>query len=59
VTNNGTDVTYTPDKDYSGSDSFSYTISDGNGRTYTATVDVTVNSVNGNPAAEPYNGTTP
>ena len=42
VTNNGTDVTYTPDDDYSGFDSFTYTVSDGNGSTDTATVNVTV-----------------
>jgi len=46
VTNNGTDVTYTPDTDYSGTDSFTYTISDGNGGTDTATVAITVNPVN-------------
>jgi hypothetical protein len=42
VANNGTNVSYTPDADYLGSDSFSYTISDGNGGTDTATVNVTV-----------------
>ena len=36
------DVTYTPDPDWSGTDSFTYTISDGQGGTDTATVEVTV-----------------
>jgi uncharacterized repeat protein (TIGR01451 family) len=42
VTNNGSDVTYTPDPGFNGTDSFTYTISDGNGGTDTATVTVTV-----------------
>ena len=36
------EITYTPDADYNGTDSFSYTVSDGNGGTDTATVTVTV-----------------
>lgn len=43
INTNGT-VKYTPTTDYSGADSFSYTISDGNGNTATANVDVTVMS---------------
>jgi hypothetical protein len=35
-------VTYTPDAGYSGSDSFSYTVSDGNGGEATANVDISV-----------------
>ena len=42
VINNGGDVTYTPDAGFTGTDSFSYTISDGHGGTDTATVTVTV-----------------
>jgi len=42
VSNNGNDVTYTPDPYFNGIDSFTYTISDGNGGTDTATVTVTV-----------------
>ena len=42
VTNNGNDVTYTPNPGFAGTDSFDYTISDGNGGTDTATVTVTV-----------------
>ncbi|RMB56458.1 tandem-95 repeat protein, partial [Dokdonia sinensis] len=35
-------VTYTPDADFSGTDTFEYTITDDNGNTSTATVDVTI-----------------
>ncbi len=42
VTIVGTTVTYTPNAGYTGSDSFTYTISDGKGGTSTATVNVTV-----------------
>jgi VCBS repeat-containing protein len=45
VTNNGTNVTYTPDPDFSGADSFTYTISDGNGGIDTASVSATVDPV--------------
>ncbi|MEW6226196.1 MAG: Ig-like domain-containing protein [Chloroflexota bacterium] len=44
-------VRYTPAADYHGADSFSYTISDGNGGSATATVNVAVTSVNDPPAA--------
>jgi len=40
-------VTYTPDEGFFGSDSFSYTVSDGNGGFATASVSVTVNEVTG------------
>ncbi len=42
--------TYTPDANYDGADSFTYTVSDGNGGTATGTVSVTVNSTNEAPA---------
>jgi len=42
VINNGSNVTYTPALNFTGTDSFNYTISDGNGGTATATVNVTV-----------------
>jgi|GEM_PF-2452210 len=42
VANNGTTVSYTPAASFSGTDSFTYTISDGRGGTDTATVNVTV-----------------
>ncbi len=50
--------TYTPAADYHGDDAFSYTVSDGNGGTHTATVNLTVNSVNDAPVAQTVNGTT-
>ncbi len=59
VTNNGSDVSYTPDANYNGSDSFTYTVSDGNGGTDTATVSVTVTSVNDPPVAGDDSATTP
>ena len=39
-------LTYTPDANYNGSDSFTYTISDGNGHTDTAAANVTITAVN-------------
>ncbi|MCK5181398.1 MAG: tandem-95 repeat protein, partial [Dehalococcoidia bacterium] len=42
VSNNGSYVVYTPATGFNGTDSFSYTVSDGNGGTDTATVSVTV-----------------
>lgn len=47
---NGT-VTYTPNINFFGNDAFTYTVSDGNGGTDTATVSVTVNLVNSPPTA--------
>ncbi|MGE0854476.1 MAG: DUF4347 domain-containing protein, partial [Hyphomicrobiaceae bacterium] len=44
-------VSYTPDANYNGADSFTYTISDGNGGTATATVNLTVTPVNEPPVA--------
>jgi VCBS repeat-containing protein len=58
VTIGGTTVTYTPNADYTGSDSFTYTISDGNGATDTATVNVEVTRTNDAPAAADDNYTT-
>lgn len=42
VTHDGSNVTYTPNTGYTGADSFTYTISDGNGGTDTATVNLTI-----------------
>ena len=47
INGNNTSVTYTPNTGYTGSDSFNYTISDGQGATDTATVNVTVNAAGG------------
>ncbi|HGY57155.1 MAG TPA: tandem-95 repeat protein [Caldithrix abyssi] len=58
VTNNGSDVTYTPNSGYNGNDTFDYVASDGNGGLDTATVTVTVNSVNDRPVAVDDNATT-
>jgi len=51
VINNDSNVTYIPDPNFYGTDSFTYTISDYNGGFDAATVTVTVNSVNDNPDA--------
>lgn len=50
ISADGKAVEYTPDPDYVGSDSFTYTITDSGGSD-TATVDVTVTSVNDDPTA--------
>ena len=50
--NHGTDVTYTPHSGFVGEDSFTYTISDGQGGSDTATVTVMVGMVNTAPVAE-------
>ncbi len=44
ASDNDTNVLYTPDADYSGSDVFTYTVSDGNGGFDTATVTITVSA---------------
>jgi hypothetical protein len=46
-----TGVSYTPNANFFGTDSFTYTISDGNGGSDTATVHVTVTNVNDTPDA--------
>ena len=50
--NSDNTITYTPHNNYNGSDSFSYTISDGNGAEASATVNITVNAVNDAPTAQ-------
>lgn len=47
----GISLTYTPNPNFNGLDSFTYAISDGNGGTDTATVNITVNAVNDPPDA--------
>ena len=49
VDNGDGTYTYTPDANYSGADSFTYTISDGAGGTATGTVNLTVTAVNDAP----------
>jgi hypothetical protein len=56
--NGNNTVRYTPDANYNGADSFSYTLSDGNGGTDTGNVNVTVNPVNDFPAAVNDSGIT-
>ncbi|MGF1525007.1 MAG: beta strand repeat-containing protein, partial [Leptolyngbyaceae cyanobacterium] len=51
VDNGDGTVTYTPDTDFSGTDSFTYEVSDGNGGTDTALVTVSVSNENGVPDA--------
>jgi hypothetical protein len=51
-------LSYTPKADFSGSDSFTYTVSDGKGGKNKATVHVRVNEVNDAPKAEGSNVTT-
>ena len=50
---------YTPDADFNGTDSFTYTVEDGQGGTDTATVTVTVSAVNDLPTAEDDSVSTP
>ena len=52
VTTDGATVSYTPNLNYCGADSFTYTVSDGNGGTDTATVSITVTCVNDAPEAD-------
>ena len=57
INGNGT-IQYTPPPNYYGSDSFSYTVSDGHGGTASANVTVTVAAVNDPPTADPKTYTT-
>jgi DNA/RNA endonuclease G (NUC1) len=51
ITGGGTGVSYTPAANFFGSDSFTYTINDGQGGSDTATVNVTITNVNDAPVA--------
>ena len=51
IIGDGPAVTYTPNVDANGADTFTYTVSDGNGGTDTATVAVNITSVNDEPDA--------
>lgn len=66
VNNNGTAsnfsddfIVYTPNTSFSGTDTFTYTVNDGNGGTDNATVNLTINQVNftGTPNADTLTGT--
>ncbi|PXA04418.1 hypothetical protein DDZ13_07760 [Coraliomargarita sinensis] len=46
------DLTYTPNADYNGTDSFTFTANDGTVDSNTATVSITVNAVNDTPVAD-------
>ncbi|MEM8685569.1 MAG: Ig-like domain-containing protein, partial [Pseudomonadota bacterium] len=46
------EIVYTPDANFSGADTFTYTVEDGNGGSATATVTVTVSAINDEPVAE-------
>lgn len=47
----GNGIMYTPNLNFNGADSFSYTISDGKGGSASATVSVTINPINDSPIA--------
>ena len=51
IVSGGTALEYTPNLNFYGTDSFTYTIDDGNGGINTANVDVTINTVNDAPEA--------
>jgi hypothetical protein len=51
VVNADNTLTYTPNAGFFGSDSFSYTITDGNGETSTSDVSITVEEQNDPPVA--------
>lgn len=55
----GSTVSYTPDPDYAGIDTFEYTIDDGNLGTDTATVTVTVDPINDAPSGADGTASTP
>ena len=58
VVGGGPEVAYTPDPNFHGSDSFTFTVSDGHGGTDSATITVTIASVNDLPDAIPQLVTT-
>ena len=57
ITGGGTGLTYTPDANFTGTDTFTYTITDGAFATDTATVSITVTPVNDAPTAQDFAGT--
>jgi hypothetical protein len=59
ITGGGTGLTYAPNSNFAGADSFTYTISDGNGGTAIGTVDVAVTNTNDAPVLAGANDLTP
>lgn len=58
VVNSDYTITYTPAANYNGSDSFTYTVTDGNGGSDTATVGIIISAVNDAPVARDDSATT-
>ena len=58
LSGNGTNQTYTPNANYNGSDSFTFTVNDGTGDSNIATVSITVTPVNDVPVASNISATT-
>ena len=58
VSISGSTATYTPETDYNGSDSFTFIANDGESDSNTATVSLTINSVNDAPVADEQSVTT-
>lgn len=58
VLNSDGTFSYTPDRDYNGPDSFTYTADDGHGGTSTGTASITVTPVNDDPVAKDESFTT-
>jgi len=59
LTPTSAEVTYTPDPDFNGADSFVFQVDDSNDGVDTATFDLTVTPVNDDPVANPDSDTTP
>lgn len=53
LTGIGTNLSYTPDSNYNGNDSFTYKVTDSTGKTAQATITIQVNPVNDPPVATP------
>jgi hypothetical protein len=58
LTGTAPDLTYTPDADFNGTDSFTFTVDDGTTTSAEATVDITINAVNDAPTADAQSVTT-
>lgn len=58
LTGSDSNLTYNPDPDFNGSDSFTFLVNDGTSNSSTATVDITVTAVNDSPVADDQGVTT-